>query len=150
MTQDKIKRAVKYILKKMECSYKTTENGDLIFDYRDEPFAISFNKEGEPFISIIKFNLLTVKMDNVNEVSRLYRAINDTNSNGPITVFYDIDNDEREIDVYAHTTTLFFSLIPNRRGLLHYYLEYLFQAQKYLKDRMAALYEEEQPNRTLN
>lgn len=150
MTQDKIKRAVKYILKKMECSYKTTENGDLIFDYRDEPFAISFNKEGEPFITITKFNLLTVNMDNVNEVSRLYRAINDTNSNGPITFFYDIDYDEREIDVYSHTTILFFSPIPNRRGLLIFYLDYFFQAQKYLRDRMTALYEEEQPNRTLN
>lgn len=150
MTQEKIKRAVKYILKKMECSYTTTENGDLIFDYRDEPFAISFNKEGEPFISIIKFNLLTVKMDNVNEVSRLYRAINDTNSNGPITVFYDIDNDEREIDVYSHTTILFFSPIPNRRGLLKFYLDYFFQAQKYLKDKMTALEEEELSNSKAN
>ena len=134
--------AVLRILDELKCPYEIDEDGDIQFDYQDENFVIVDTEEDKPFIHILKYNWLTVSMDDIDEVSRLYNAINTTNNNGYITVTYSINEDDRKIYVHFGTAILFFSFIPNCKGYLKLMLTYFFHTRRMLEEDMQKLLEE--------
>lgn len=144
-----IEAAVFGTLNEMGCKYDIDEDGDIQFKYKNEEFSI-FLHEDRPFITIMKYNLLTINLDNYHEVSQMYSAINSTNNNGHIIVTYHINKENNKVYVHSHTTTLFSTFIPNLVGYLELLLTYFFYTQQFLKDKMAEIYETEHPDSRLN
>ena len=142
--EDTIEAAFLENIDELGCVYVIDEDGDIQFEYRNEKFTILLH-ENRPFITITNYNLLTIDLDNYHEVTKMYSAINTTNSNGHIVVTYHINKEDNMIHVHSHTTTLFNSYIPNRVGYFELLLSYFFHTQQFQKDQMAEVYESKQP-----
>lgn len=136
-------------LHEMGCNFDIDEDREVNFKYQNEEFSIIFH-EDRPFITIFKYNLLTIDLDNYHEVSKMYSAINATNTNGHIIVTYHISKEDNKVYVHSHTTTLFDTFIPNCVGYLDLMLTYFLHTRRFLKDKMAEIYETDSPNSRLN
>ena len=147
--EDTIEAAVLENIEELGCVYEIDEDGDIQFEYKNEKFSI-IPYEDRPFITILKYNLLTIDLDNYHEVTKMYSAINTTNNNSHIVVTYHINKEDNKVYVHSHTTTLFDSYIPNRVGYFELLLSYFFHTQQFLKDQMAEVYESEQPTNSIN
>lgn len=148
---EEIREDVMNVLVELECPYLIERDGDICFEYRDEVFYISKNEDDDdPFITILKYDLMTIDMDDIDDTSRLYRAINSTNANGHIAVIYNNNYKKREIYVQGVTTILFASYIPNRKGYLEMMLTFFFNTKRLLKEQLLKQYDEEYPKEKMN
>lgn len=137
------------ILEEMECAGKYDEDGEIVFSYKDSTFYITINEDEHPFIEIWEYCWKRFDKNNVDEVTKVHRAINSVNCMGDISVNYAFNN-KNEMCVHFGTRTLFFDLIPNRKGYLEYLLERFFDAHRYFEHKMQTFYGEEPFGKTVN
>lgn len=128
------------------CQYEYDEDGDIAFDFHDERFTILIDEKGKPFIQILKTNWLSVRLEDYNEVAKLYQTINRINNNGQITATYTIDKAEGFIYVHFLTTVLFTDDIPALGSYLQAILTSFFDVRRELDRQMEALSEEKSKN----
>ena len=141
-----MKEEVIRILKELECPFQDEEEV-INFEYEGEKFAFIV-EEGEPFIQLLNLDMMTISMDNHDEVQRLKSAINDANYNCYVSIRYHIQCDE--ISAVGGANILFESFVPNRKGLLQFMLGKFFEMKNYLKEQMLTLQYAEQPETLIN
>ena len=134
------------ILKELECPFQDEEEV-INFEYEGEKFAFIV-EEGEPFIQLLNLDMMTISMDNHNEVQLLKSAINAANYNCYVSLRYHIQ--WNEISAVGGANILFESFIPNRKELLQFFFAKFFEMKNYLKEEMIKQQYAEQPEMPIN
>lgn len=141
-----MKEEVISILKELECPFQDEEEV-INFEYEGEKFAFIV-EEGEPFIQLLNLDMMTISMDNHNEVQLLKSAINAANYNCYVSLRYHIQWDK--ISAIGGANILFESFIPNRKELLQFFFAKFFEMKNYLKEEMIKQQYAEQPEMPIN
>ena len=141
-----MKEEVISILKELECSFEDEEEV-INFEYKDEKFAIIV-EEGNPFVQLLNLDMMTISMENNDEVIRLKNAVNAANYNCYVSIRYDIQ--WNEISAIGGANILFESFIPNRKDLLQFILAKFFEMKNFLREEMLKQQYAEQPAMLMN
>ena len=141
-----MKEDVISILKELEFPFEE-EDGLINFEYENEEFYI-LTEDGYPFVQLRKNDMMTVRMDNLDEVLRLKSAINSANDNCFVSIQYKVL--QNEMFAVGRANILFESFVPNRKGLLKLMLSKFFEMKDYLKEQMLTLQYAEEPETLIN
>ena len=132
-------------LTKMGCQYKLGEGDDtrIYFDYQGEHFFADMN-ENSIYVHIWDVHWAHVELYDIDEVSRLRKAINNANLNTEVVTIYTIDNDAKTMDVHTKSTIPFMSSMPDLEDYLRTELNEFFHAHHFVGSEMHKLREQEQ------
>ena len=132
-------------LTKIGCQYELAEeeNDDRIFfAYQGEHFFVNAKNDWR-YIQIWDTHWASVELYNIDEYSRLKKAINSSNINNSVMTIYTVDEDGNTIDVHCKTTILFMSVIPDIEDYLKLELNEFFRAHQFVKLELAKLRDKE-------
>lgn len=140
-----MKMVIKRILEGMGCPCSIDEDGDLNFDYQGMAFNITFTEKSH-WISICDYNWKTVKLDDIDEVVRLKRAINKANQDSVVNTVYEIIEEEQEMYIYCTRCILYRPMITNFKKHLEIILHNFFHAHNLLNAELVLLQERDRQN----
>ena len=132
-------------LKNIGCQYElSNEEGDdrIFFAYQGEHFFVEA-RNNLRFIQIYDTHWAHVALYDVDEFTRLKKAINGANLNNPVTTVYTIDEEAKTVDVHSKSTILFIPQIPDIGDYLRLELNEFFGAHRFVENEMAKLREQE-------
>ena len=132
-------------LTKIGCQYELDDeegSNHIFFDYQGEHFFVNANNDYR-YIQIWDTHWGHVEMYNIDEFTRLKKAINGSNLNNSVTTVYTIDDDGKNVDVHCKSTILFVPQIPEIENYLRLELSEFFRAHQYISYEMAKLREKE-------
>ncbi len=132
-------------LTKMGCQYRLGEGDDtrIYFDYQGEHFFAGM-KDDNIYVHIWDMCWEHVELYDIDEVSRLRKAINNSNLNTTVITVFTIDNDAKTMDVHTKSTIPFMSAMPNLEDYLRTELNEFFRAHHFVGSEMHKLREQEQ------
>ena len=127
------------------CQYQLGEGEDtrIFFSYQSEHFFADM-KEDSIYVHIWDAHWEQVELYDVDEVSRLRKAINTSNRNSAVSTFYTIDDEAKTMNVHAKTTITFISSIPYLEDYLRTELNEFFHAHQIVGIEIHKLREQEQ------
>ena len=133
-------------LTKIGCQYELAEeeNDDRIFfAYQGEHFFVNASNDWQ-YIQIFDTHWGHVELYDVDEFSRLRKAINESNLNNSVTTVYTIDEAGSNVDVHSKTVIPFISQIPEIDNYLRGELNEFFRAHQFVSSQMVKLREREE------
>ena len=132
-------------LTKIGCQYKLGEGEDtrIYFDYQGEHFFADMNDDSI-YVHIWDIYWGHVELYDIDEVSRLRKAINNSNLNTTVITVFTIDDDAKTMDVHCKSTIPFIASIPHLENYLRGELNEFFHAHRALGAEMHKLREQEQ------
>ena len=125
-------------LTKIGCQYELAEEEDdnsIYFAYQGENFVVDASNENN-YIRIWDTHWGHVELYNVDELSRLKKAINNSNLNTGVTTVYSIDEVGHNVDVHCKSVVLFIEQIPDIEKYLRVELNEFFRAHQYVGNEM--------------
>lgn len=127
------------------CQYKLGEGEDtrIFFDYQGEHFFADMNDDSM-YVHIWDIHWGHVELYDIDEVSRLRKAINNSNLNTTVITVFTIDEDAKTMDVHCKTTIPFIASIPHLENYLRVELNEFFLAHQAVGAEMHKLREQEQ------
>lgn len=135
-------------LTKIGCQYEKEEDDDRIFfAYQGEHFFVNARNDLR-YIQIWDTHWGHVELYDIDEFTRLKKAINGSNLNNSVTTVYTIDEDGKNVDVHCKSVILFIPEIPNLEEYLRIELNEFFRAHQYVGNEMAKLREKEEAVRS--
>ena len=132
-------------LTKIGCQYELAEKEDdnsIYFAYQGENFVVDASNENN-YIRIWDTHWGHVELYNVDELSRLKKAINNSNLNTGVTTVYTIDEVGHNVDVHCKSVVLFIEQIPDIENYLRVELNEFFRAHQYVGNEMVKQRESE-------
>ena len=126
-------------LTEIGCQYELSdeENDDSIFfDYQGEHFFAGVSNDSF-YVHIYDTYWGHVELYDIDEFSRLRKAINESNKTGGVTTFYEIDEVGKNVDVHSKSIIPFMSEIPNLGAFLRVELSEFFRAHQCVGMEMA-------------
>ena len=126
-------------LTEIGCQYELSEeeNDDRIFfDYQGEHFLAGVNNDSF-YVHIYDTYWGHVELYDIDEFSRLRKAVNESNKTSGVTTFYDIDEVGKNVDVHSKSIIPFMSEMPNLGAFLRVELNEFFRAHQCVKLEMA-------------
>ena len=128
------------------CQYQLGEGEDtrIFFAYQGEHFFADTNNESI-YVHIWDTHWCHVELYDIDELSRLRKAINNSNLKTSVITFYTIDDDAKTMDVHCKTTIPFVRSIPKLEDYLRVELNEFFHAHHQVGTEMHKLRELE-PN----
>ena len=132
-------------LERIGCQYQLEEGEDtrIFFSYQGEHFFADM-KEDSIYVHIWDTHWELVELYDIDEVSRLRKAINTSNMNSAVSTFYTIDDDAKTMNVHAKSTITFISTIPYLEDYLRTELNEFFHAHQIVDTEIHKLREQEQ------
>ena len=133
-------------LTKIGCQYELAdEEGDnrIFFAYQGEHFFADTTNEGW-YVHVWDTHWGHVELYDVEEFTRLKKAINIANLNCATITVYTIDEAGSNVDVHCKSTFPFLQQIPNLKNYLRGELNDFFRAHQYVGNEMAKMREEEE------
>ena len=131
-------------LTKIGCQYEIdSEDGNILFAYQGEHFVATANNEGW-YVRVWDTYWGHVELYNVEEFSRLKKAVNHANINCATMTIYTIDEEGKTVDVHCKSTFPFISQMPNLEDYLRSELGEFFTAHHLVGSEMAKLREQEE------
>ena len=130
-------------LTKIGCQYEfAKDEGDdrIFFAYQGEHFFVNASNEAW-YIQIYDTHWGHVELYDIDEFSRLKKAINGSNLNNSVITIYTIDETGNNVDVHCKSTILFVPQIPRIEDYLRLELNEFFRAHQYVGNEMARLRE---------
>lgn len=127
------------------CQYQIREGNEnrVLFDYQGEHFfADTFI--GKQYVQFCDPYWEHVELYDIDEVSRMRKAINKANHYTTVTTIYVIDEVGKNFDVHSKTMLPFMSTIPDLEEYLKIILFSFFEAHKVVQTEMHRLREQEQ------
>ena len=135
-------------LTKIGCQYEINPEDDSIsFAYQGETFVASATNEGW-YVRIWDTFWGHVELYDVDEFSRLRKAVNYANLNCATMTIYTIDEEGKTVDVHCKSTFPFIPQMPNIEDYLRNELGDFFNAHRLVGNEMAKLREQEENART--
>ena len=131
-------------LTKIGCQYEFGEGDDdrIFFAYQGEHFIVDASNE-RLFITILDAQWGQVELYDIDELSRLKKAINGSNMYNTVVTVYTIDETACTVDVHSKSTILFIPQIPQLDNYLRMQLNEFFRAHHYVENEMIKLREQE-------
>ena len=131
-------------LTKIGCQYEVDpEDGNILFAYQGENFVATANNEGW-YVRVWDTYWGHVELYNVEEFSRLKKAVNHANINCATMTIYTIDEEGKTVDVHCKSTFPFISQMPDLEDYLRNELGNFFTAHHLVGSEMAKLREQEE------
>lgn len=149
--QKDIKHLLINTLNEMNCEpvVDEKENNRVDFTYQGQNFSINIDDNSE-FITLWYPFWSEIELDDLDEVSRVSKAINYTNQKGIITMCYVINNETNRLYTHSQATFLFNDYIPNLKHYLTQYLQWFFMARKYFEDTKMEIMKNELERNNIN
>ena len=126
-------------LTEIGCQYELSEDQDddrIFFDYQGEHFFAGVCNDSF-YVHIYDTYWGHVELYDIDEFSRLRKAVNESNKTSGVTTFYDIDEVGKNVDVHSKSIIPFMSEIPNLGAFLRVELNEFFRAHQCVKLEMA-------------
>lgn len=125
-------------LTKLGCQYEIEEgeDGDIHFGYQGEYFTVRASNSST-YIQIYDTHWGHVELYDVEELSRLKKAINESNIRNSVTTIYTIDEAGKNVDVHSKSVILFIPEIPNIEEYLRIELADYFRVHETIRMEMA-------------
>ena len=131
-------------LTKIGCQYEIdSEDGNILFAYQGEHFVATANNEGW-YVRVWDTYWGHVELYNVEEFSRLKKAVNHANINCATMTIYTINEEGKTVDVHCKSTFPFISQMPDLEDYLRNELGDFFNAHHLVGSEMAKLREQEE------
>lgn len=131
-------------LTKMGCQYEIDpDEGYISFGYQGENFVASATNESF-YVRIWDTYWGHVELYNVDEFSRLRKAVNHANLNCATMTVYTINEEGNTVDVHCKSIFPFIPQMPNLEGYLRNELGDFFTAHHMVSSEMAKLREQEE------
>ena len=135
-------------LTKIGCQYEIDpDEGYISFGYQGENFVASATND-EWYVRIWDTYWGHVELYDVDEFSRLRKAVNHANLNCTTMTVYTINEEGKTVDVHCKSKFPFISQIPNLDDYLRNELGDFFNAHHFVGSEMAKLREQEQEDNT--
>ena len=122
-------------LTRIGCQYELGEGDDIIFGYHGEQFIVKANNNNH-FIHIYDTYWGHVELYNVEDLSRLKKAINVSNLSNSVTAVYTVNEAGGTVDVHSKMAILFISEIPAVDDYLRMELDEFFRAHETISIEM--------------
>ena len=126
-------------LTEIGCQYELSEDQDddrIFFDYQGEHFLAGICNDSF-YVHIYDTYWGHVELYDIDEFSRLRKAVNESNKTSGVTTFYDIDEVGKNVDVHSKSIIPFMSEMPNLGAFLRVELNEFFRAHQCVKLEMA-------------
>ena len=131
-------------LKNIGCQYEKDENGDRIFfAYQGENFFVEVSDD-RIYVTVYDTHWGQVELYDIDEFTRLRKAINSANLNCATMVVYTIDDVAKTVDVHSKSTFPFLHQIPDLESYLRGELNDFFRAHQLVGQEMTKLREKEE------
>lgn len=143
--QNRTKDLFLQTLTKMGCQYDIDdEDNDLIhFAYQGEYFCAN-SKNDCDYIRLCDYRWMWVSLDDIDEVSRLRKAINEANWKNSVTTLYSIDDAEMKMYVHCKEIIFFNHQILDPEDYLRIEFHEFFHAHRLVEIEMDELRKKEQ------
>ena len=131
-------------LTKIGCQYEIGdgENGDINFGYQGEYFVVRASNEAR-YIQIYDTHWGHVELYDIDEFSRLKKAINESNLRNSVTAVYTIDEAGNNVNVHCKSVIPFIPEIPDIADYLRIELNEYFRVHETINMEMAKQREQE-------
>ena len=131
-------------LTKIGCQYEFGEGEDdrILFAYQGEHFMVDASNE-RFFVTIWDTYWAHIELYDIDELSRLKKAINGSNISNSVTTVYTIDEAGGNVDVHCKSIILFIPQTPQLEGYLRMELGEFFRVHHYIGNEMTKLREQE-------
>ena len=131
-------------LTQIGCQYEVGEgeNGDITFAYQGEYFLVRASNSIR-FVHIYDTHWGHIELYDIEEISRLKKAINESNLDNSVTAVYTIDKTGGTVDVHCKSVILFIQEIPDISEYLRLELNEFFRVHEKINLEMAKLREME-------
>ena len=129
----------------MGCQYELSDEQDddrIFFAYQGEHFFAGFSDNGI-YLHIYDAYWEHVELYDIDEFSRLRKAVNEANRICSVTTFYVIDEDSKTVDVHSKSVIPFMPQIPALADYLRVELNEFFRAHQCVGMEMAKQREKE-------
>lgn len=133
-------------LTKIGCQYELGEEQDddrIYFAYQGEHFFANASNECW-YVHIYDTHWGHVELYDVDEFTRLKKAINESNLNNSVMTIYTIDEAGSNVDVHCKSVILFIPQIPKLEDYLRLELNEFFRAHQFVGNEMTKLREKEE------
>ena len=131
-------------LTKIGCQYEIVpEDENISFCFQGENFLASASNEGW-YVRVWDLYWGSVDLYDVDEFSRLRKAVNNANINCATMTVYTINEEGKTVDVHCKSTFPFMSQMPNLDIYLRSELGDFFNAHRLVGNEMAKLREQQE------
>lgn len=132
-------------LTKIGCQYELGEGEDdrIYFAYQGEHFFVEARNDWR-YVQIWDTHWGHVELYDIDEFSRLKKAINGSNLNNSVATVYTIDEAGSNVDVHCKSIILFIPQIPEIENYLRLELNEFFRAHQFVSNEMSKLREQEE------
>ena len=132
-------------LTKIGCQYEIGEgeDDDINFGYQGEYFVVRANNDCR-YIQIYDTHWGHVELYDIDEFSRLKKAINESNLKNAVTAVYTINEAGNTVDVHCKSVILFTPEIPDIENYLRTELQDYFRVHETVNREMAKQREKEE------
>ena len=130
------------------CQYEIDEDNEINFAYQGEYFVVRASNDNE-YIQFYDLRWLHVELYDIDEITRLKKAINESNIKNSVVTVYTINESDNTVDVHCKSVIYFDSVIPNVIDYLRLELAEYFNVHQMILLEMAKLRDQEQQNETI-
>lgn len=124
------------------CNYETLEDSRIVFAYQGWNFLVSAS-DSSVYVWIYDIAWKQVNLYDVEEMSRMKRAVNKSNMDNIITSIYTIDETENVANVHCQYAMLFLPEIPDIGNYLKSILNTFFTVHHTIDSIMSVMKEKE-------
>lgn len=143
--EDDTRRLFLNTLTNIGCQYHLpTEEGDnrIYFDYQGEHF-LAIAESDIKYIHLWDMVWLQADLHDIDEISRLRKAINTSNINNMVTTVFTINEEEKSMDIHCRSVFVFLDSLPHIDEYLKAELNSFFLAHQTVGAEMQKLREAE-------
>lgn len=130
------------------CQYEIDDDNEINFAYQGEYFVVRASNDNK-YIQIYDMRWMHVELYDIDEITRLKKAINESNIKNSVVTVYTINESGNTVDVHCKSVIYFDSVIPNVIDYLHIELAEYFNVHQMILLEMAKLRDQEQANETI-
>lgn len=125
-------------LTKMGCPYEIKEDNDIVFYYEGDEFVATV-EDNNKYVSLLYPSFYYADYEDVPAVSRLRKAINNTNTECETITAYRIDEENKVMYAYGRMSLLFSRELPDHDLYLRTELLEFFKSRHYLEAELFKL-----------
>ena len=131
------------------CQYEIDDkDNEINFAYQGEYFVVRASNDNQ-YIQIYDMRWLHVELYDIDEITRLKKAINESNIKNSVVTVYTINESDNTVDVHSKSVIYFDSVIPDVIDYLRIELAEYFNVHQMILLEMAKMRDQEQANETI-
>ena len=131
------------------CQYEIDDkDNEINFAYQGEYFVVRASNDNQ-YIQIYDMRWLHVELYDIDEITMLKKAINESNIKNSVVTVYTINESDNTVDVHSKSVIYFDSVIPDVIDYLRIELAEYFNVHQMILLEMAKMRDQEQANETI-